>query len=65
MAGSVNKVILIGNLGKDPEIRALGSSGDRVANLTLHRLRAVVFIRLGQFQFRLLHAVGVIDRPRE
>jgi len=35
MAGSVNKVILIGNLGKDPEIRSLGSSGDRVANLTV------------------------------
>jgi single-strand DNA-binding protein len=34
MAGSVNKVILIGNLGKDPEIRSLGS-GDRVANLTV------------------------------
>ena len=27
---SVNKVILIGNLGADPEIRSLGS-GDRVA----------------------------------
>jgi single-strand DNA-binding protein len=35
MAGSVNKVILIGNLGKDPEIRNLGASGDRVANLTV------------------------------
>src|SRR6201990_1896125 len=32
MAGSVNKVILIGNLGADPEIRSL-NSGDRVANL--------------------------------
>ncbi len=32
MAGSVNKVILIGNLGADPEIRTL-NSGDRVANL--------------------------------
>lgn len=32
MAGSVNKVILIGNLGADPEIRAMGS-GDRIANL--------------------------------
>ncbi|MDI1281976.1 single-stranded DNA-binding protein [Brevundimonas sp.] len=34
MAGSVNKVILIGNLGKDPEIRSL-SSGERVCNLSL------------------------------
>src|ERR1700761_6009185 len=31
MAGSVNKVILVGNLGADPEIRSL-TSGDRVAN---------------------------------
>jgi single-strand DNA-binding protein len=34
MAGSVNKVILIGNLGKDPEVRTL-NSGDRVANLRI------------------------------
>jgi single-strand DNA-binding protein len=34
MAGSVNKVILIGNLGKDPEIRAL-QDGSKVVNLTL------------------------------
>ena len=34
MAGSVNKVILIGNLGAAPEIRTL-NSGDRVANLRL------------------------------
>jgi single-strand DNA-binding protein len=34
MAGSVNKVILIGNLGRDPEIRALGS-GDRVASFSI------------------------------
>jgi len=25
MAGSVNKVILVGNLGRDPETRRLGS----------------------------------------
>jgi single-strand DNA-binding protein len=34
VAGSVNKVILIGNLGRDPEIRSLGS-GDRVASFSV------------------------------
>jgi single-strand DNA-binding protein len=34
MAGSVNKVILIGNLGKDPKISTM-NSGDRVVSFTL------------------------------
>lgn len=34
MAGSVNKVILVGNVGVEPEIRSM-QSGDRVANLSL------------------------------
>ena len=34
MAGSVNKVILIGNLGKDPEVRHL-ESGAAVANFPI------------------------------
>lgn len=34
MAGSINKVILVGNLARDPEIRTL-NSGDRVANITI------------------------------
>lgn len=34
MAGSVNKVILVGNLGADPEVRRLGS-GDPVVNLRI------------------------------
>jgi len=34
MAGSVNKVILIGNLGRDPEVRTL-PSGDRVVSFSL------------------------------
>jgi single-strand DNA-binding protein len=34
MAGSVNKVILIGNLGKDPEVRAT-QDGRKIVNLTV------------------------------
>lgn len=34
MAGSINKVILVGNLGKDPEIRAT-QDGREICNLTL------------------------------
>jgi single-strand DNA-binding protein len=34
MAGSVNKVILVGNLGRDPEVRRTGA-GDPVVNFSL------------------------------
>lgn len=34
MAGSVNKVILVGNLGADPDVRTM-QSGDKVANLSI------------------------------
>ena len=34
MAGSVNKVILVGNLGQDPEARTMGSGGE-VVNLSV------------------------------
>lgn len=34
MAGSVNKVILVGNLGKDPEVRST-QDGREIANLTI------------------------------
>jgi len=34
MAGSVNKVILVGNLGADPEVRTL-PSGNKVVNLSV------------------------------
>ena len=31
MAGSVNKVILVGNLGKDPEVRTMNNGGEVVS----------------------------------
>lgn len=34
MAGSINKVILVGNLGNDPEIKTM-QSGDKVCNLSI------------------------------
>lgn len=34
MAGSVNKVILVGNLGNDPEVRSM-QNGGKVANLSI------------------------------
>ena len=34
MSGSVNKVIIIGNCGKDPEVRTM-QNGSKVANLSL------------------------------
>jgi single-strand DNA-binding protein len=34
MAGSVNKVILVGNLGRDPEVRRTGN-GDPIVNLRI------------------------------
>src|SRR6201985_766578 len=34
MAGSVNKVILVGNLGKDPEVRRM-QSGEPIVNLSI------------------------------
>lgn len=34
MAGSINKVILVGNLGRDPEVRSM-NSGDKVCNLSI------------------------------
>ena len=34
MAGSINKVILVGNLGRDPEVRSM-QNGNKVANLRI------------------------------
>lgn len=34
MAGSINKVILVGNIGNDPEVKSM-QSGDKVANFSV------------------------------
>lgn len=34
MSGSVNRVILVGNLGRDPEVRYM-QSGDKIVNMTV------------------------------
>ena len=34
MSGSINKVILVGNLGRDPEIRAM-QNGDKIVQLSI------------------------------
>ena len=34
MAGSVNKVILVGNLGRDPEVR-YSQDGAKIVNLSM------------------------------
>ena len=34
MAGSINKVILVGNLGRDPEVRSL-QDGGKIVNLSI------------------------------
>ena len=49
MAGSVNKVILVGNLGKDPEVRRL-NSGDQVVNFLGRHLRELARQELGRAQ---------------
>jgi single-stranded DNA-binding protein len=49
MAGSVNKVILIGNLGADPEVRRLGNGEVRTAFAERRDHRRIVRDRRGQF----------------
>lgn len=63
MAGSVNKVILIGNLGADPEIRTM-QSGDRVANLSVATSERWKDKASGQMQERTQwHRVVIFNQP--
>ena len=63
MAGSVNKVILVGNLGGDPEVRTM-QSGDRVANFSLATSESWKDKQSGQRQERTQwHKVVVYNQP--
>lgn len=70
MAGSVNKVILVGNLGRDPEIRTT-QSGMKVANLRVATSERWKDRNSGEMQERTEwhsvaifneHLVGVAER---
>ena len=62
MAGSINKVILVGNLGRDPEIRSM-QSGDRVANLSVATSDRWRDKQTGEMQERTeWHRVVVFDQ---
>ena len=45
MAGSVNKVILVGNLGRDPEVRST-QDGLKIVNLSLATSEGKLTLRL-------------------
>ncbi len=70
MAGSVNKVILVGNLGRDPEIRTT-QSGSKIANLSIATSERWKNKQSGEMQERTEwhsiaifneHLVGVAER---
>lgn len=70
MAGSINKVILVGNLGRDPEIRTT-QAGSKVANLRIATSERWKDKNSGEMQERTEwhsiaifneHLVGVAER---
>ena len=63
MAGSVNKVILIGHLGRDPEIRTF-QNGGKVANLSLATSEAWRDKASGERRERTeWHRVVILNEP--
>jgi single-strand DNA-binding protein len=58
MSGSVNKVTLVGNLGKDPEIRTMRDGG-RVATLALATSESWKDKKTGERQRTQWHTVVV------
>ena len=65
MAGSVNKVILVGNLGRDPEVRTM-QSGDKVANFSVATSERWKDRNSGEMQERTeWHRVVIFGRTAE
>ena len=65
MAGSVNKVIIIGNLGRDPEVRTM-QSGDKVANFSVATSERWKDRNSGEMQERTeWHRVVIFGRTAE
>lgn len=63
MAGSVNKVILIGNLGKDPEVRSM-QNGGKVCNLRVATSETWKDKQSGERQERTQwHQVVIFNEP--
>ena len=62
MAGSINKVTLIGNLGRDPEVRSM-QSGDKVCNLAIATSERWRDKGTGEMQERTeWHRVAIFDQ---
>lgn len=63
MSASVNKVILIGNLGNDPDIRNM-QSGDEIANLSIATSEAWKDKQTGERKERVQwHKVVIFNQP--
>ncbi|MGR3486132.1 MAG: single-stranded DNA-binding protein [Paracoccaceae bacterium] len=63
MAGSVNKVILIGNLGRDPEVRTF-QNGGRVCNLRIATSETWRDKQSGERRERTeWHSVAIFNEP--
>ncbi len=63
MAGSVNKVILIGNLGADPEVRSF-QSGGKVVNLRIATSESWKDKNSGERKERTeWHTVAIFNEP--
>ena len=63
MAGSVNKVILIGNLGRDPEVRTF-QNGGKVCNLRIATSESWKDRETGERRERTeWHSVAIFSEP--